>query len=247
MERDLVNNISRYISYFRRQVQFTNDHCPNTIDGELHSRILYMAILDAISRSVFFQEKNRDRVVKFISEFCDWPENNRISLSHLSKLVTSKTNPQLARLRNYAIKNFNQWIPLERISLSRDPKFDDVALLWPRVGEKYINIDGVDLINLQHSHLLYTYRNNLMHEFRTPGRHVELWDIDQPYYATLSEYKDDMSSTLVRTWELQYPVRFFRRLCNAGLNNLEEYFINTETDPIKSIDWGNYWIKGLNS
>ena len=73
------------------------------VEGELHCRILYMALLDAISRAVFSQEPNRDRFVNFVPEFCAWAECNRLSLSHLYKLVGKKviaTNCASSRFRN---------------------------------------------------------------------------------------------------------------------------------------------------
>lgn len=75
---------------------------------------------------------------------------------------------------------------------------------------------------------------------------MELWDIDEPYYGSLSEYKDDESWNLVYSWELQYPAKFIRRLCDSGLSNLEKYLTKNMIDPLKSIDWGNYWLKPLN-
>lgn len=216
------------------------------MDGDLHSRILYMALLDAISRSVFDKEENRERIVQFVSGFCGWPECDRVSLPHLYKLVGEKAEIQFASLRDLAIRSISKWIPSEKISLSRDLEFSEVERLWPRDGDKIVRIDGVWPKWLKHAHLLYTYRNNLMHEFRIPGRHVELWIDDEPYYAYLIEYKDEISSERKRSWELQYTARFFRRLCVTGLTNLEKYFTANEVDPFKSIDWGNYWVRELN-
>lgn len=246
MNKKTERNIQDYIRYFRDQVILIDDHCPKTVAGELHCRILYMALLDAISRTVFSQEPNRDRFVNFVSEFCGWVECNRVSLSHLYKLVGKKLEPQIAPLRDFAIRCITQWIPAEKVTLSRDPDFAEVENLWPRDEVKLLSIDGVWPNWLTHVHLLYTYRNNLIHEFKIPGRHVELWSDDEPYYAYLIEYQDESSSELKRTWELQYTAIFFRRLCETGLTSLEKYLIANEIDPFKSIDWGNYWIRELN-
>src|SRR5215211_1181928 len=100
MNKSVVTNIRAYVSYFRDQVQSIYDHCPKTMDGDLHSRILYMAVLDAISRSVFPKEENRERIVQFVSWFCSWTECDRISLPHLYKLVGTKTEEQFQPLRN---------------------------------------------------------------------------------------------------------------------------------------------------
>lgn len=246
MSQSIEKNILDYIRYFRDQVQLIDSHCPKTMDGDLHGRILYMALLDAISHTVFAQEKNRERFVHFISEFCSWQECSRVSLSHLNKLVGKKLEPQLDPLRDFAIRSITQWIPAEKVSLSRDPDFAEVEILWPRDDSKLIKIDGVWLNWLQHVHLLYTYRNNLMHEFRISGRHVELWNDDEPYYAYLIEYQDESSRERARSWELQYTAKFFRRLCDSGLSSLEKYLTANKIDPLQSIDWGNYWVRELN-
>ena len=246
MNEKTERNILDYIQYFRDQVHLIDDHCPKTVDGELHSRILYMALLDAISHTLNPQAKNRDRVVNFVSKFCDWAECNRVSLPHLYKLVGRNLDPQIAPLREFAISCITQWIPAEKVLLSRDPEFIELENLWPRNGDTLLSIDGVWPNWLTHIHLLYTYRNNLIHEFKIAGRHVELWNDDEPYYAYLIEYQDETSSKLKRTWELQYTAIFFRRLCESGLTNLEKHLTINEIDPFKTIDLGNYWIRELN-
>ena len=246
MNKSVENNIQTYIAYFQDQVQSIDNYCPKSTDGDRYSRILYVALLDAISRSVFAREVNRERIVQFVSGFCGWPECNRVSLPHLYKLVGEKTETQLVSLRDLAIRSMSKWEQYSKASLSCDLEFSEVEKLWPRDGDKIIHIDGVWPKSLQHAHLLYTYRNNLMHEFRIPGRHAELWDDDEPYYVTLTEYKDEKTSELKRSWELQYTARFFRRLCSTGLTNLEKHFTIHEIDPFESIDWGNYWVRELN-
>lgn len=246
MNEKIERNILDYIRYFRDQVHIIDNHCPKTMGGELHSRILYMALLDAISHTVSPQEKNRDRFINFVSEYCGWADCNRVSTSHLYKLVGEKLQPQIAPLRGFAIHCIAQWYPAEKVSISRDPELPEVEILWPHDKDKLLSIDRVWPDWLTHVHLLYTYRNNLIHEFKIPGRHVELWNDDEPYYSYLIEYQDETSSEIKKTWELQYTAIFFRRMCESGLTNLEKYLIANEIDPFKTIDWGNYWIRELN-
>ena len=78
----------------------------------------------------------------------------------------------------------------------------------------------------------------MIHEFRSVGRHVELWDDAEPYYAYLSEYESETSRVVKHSWELQYTARFFRRLCTDGLTNLEAYLSKRGLDPYEFIDWG---------
>src|SRR5687767_4657813 len=101
MSKFVEENIELYISYFRKQVKFVESHCPKSRDGDLHSRILYSAILDAISRPIFVHQSNRERIVGLIKNFSDWPECDRISLPHLYQLLSTKTEPELVDLRDF--------------------------------------------------------------------------------------------------------------------------------------------------
>jgi hypothetical protein len=137
-------------------------------------------------------------------------------------------------------------MPSEQVDLCRDPLIADLEEVWPRLHGKPLLIDGLSLERFQHCQLLYAYRNDLVHEFRIAGRHVEIWNIDKPYYASLIEYRSEDSIDRVHSWELQYTAKFLRRLCASGLDNLEKYLKKNQIDPLESIDWGNYWIRELN-
>jgi hypothetical protein len=161
-------------------------------------------------------------------------------------LVHDKSESEFSPIRNFAIQKMSKWIRAEKISLIRDPTISEVEQVWPQNNNILVDIDGVKLYWLQHYQLLYTYRNSLIHEFRAPGHHAELWDVDEPYYTYVISDKGDNSGGLERTWGLQYTAKFFRRLCVNGLSNLEKHFLQNGIDPFNSIDWGSYWIRELN-
>lgn len=245
MSVSIEDNIILYIDYFRKHVQLVEDHCPKSRDGDLHSRILYSAILDAISTPLFSQRTNRERMVSLINRFCDWPESERVSLSHLSKLVRTKTESVIQDLRNFSIRNMSQWIRGEVVLLSRDPLFSEVEGIWPQSNGKPILIDGVKLNQLQHCHLFYSYRNGLVHEFKTSGYHAELFDKDEPHYIQVTEHRNENSRDLERTWQLQYTASFFKRLCTSALSNLEIYLRQNQIDPVAKLVPNKYWIREL--
>jgi hypothetical protein len=246
MSEAAQRHIADYIAYFRDQIGSVAAHCPDSSEGSLHSRILYTAILDAISRTVSGQVQNRKRLVHFVEHFCDWPEWNRVSLPHLHRLVADKPEPELAPLRALTNGSITQWTPASRIPLTRDPSVAEIEGVWPQSHGKMIPIDGVRLPWLQHSQLLYTYRNGLIHEFRSVGAHAELWDDAEPYYAYLGQYESESSRLVKHTWVLQYTATFFKRLCETGLSNLESYLGKSGLDPYKTMDSGDYWIRELN-
>ncbi len=246
MSYTIQENITHYINYFRRHVELVSEHSLKSIEGDIHSRVLYISIIDAISQSVLPREPNRGRVVNFVGNFCGWLDHDRISLPHLHQLVRIKSDARLEPLRGFVIRRMAGWIPASKILLSQDPHISEVEVLWPHEDGRPIKFGKIGLDWFKHAHLFYTYRNSLIHEFRPQGRHVELWDEDEPYYAQLISYESESSNVIKRSWELQYTAKFFKRLCITGLLNLEKYLLEHRIDPIDSMDWGNYWISGLN-
>ncbi len=245
MSYSVEENIALYIDYFRQNIKLVEDHCPKSREGDLHSRILYAAILDALSRPIFVKQTNRDRMVRLIKEFCDWPECDRVSLPHLYQLVRTKTYPELKQLRDFTIRNMSQWIRGEIVLLNRDISFTEVEKAWPSKNGELNLIDNVRLNWLQHCHLFYTYRNNLIHEFKTVGYHAELFEKDEPYYVQVTEYRSADSNELDRSWQLQYTASFFKRLCLSAITNLGNHFLQNQIDPIVMLTPEKYWIQGL--
>lgn len=264
MNDEIKNNISKCIGYYKTHIELIEEYYPKSQYGDIQKRLVYASILDAISRiSCPSNRSNHDRVVNFIKDHCSWTDCNRVSLTHLLRLVGEKPESEYQPLKEFASQRISQWTPASKILISRDPLISEIELLWPknadgslqRIRMNKINgnqkdddlkIPGIGLYELQHCHLLYTYRNSLIHEFRPVGRHVELWDDAEPYYAYLTEYQNENSRRLVHTWELQYTTRFFKSLCVSGLNNLNTYLETNSVDPFQSFDWGNYWITELN-
>jgi hypothetical protein len=246
MCKDIKEQIADFISYYRQQSQLIENHCPHSIEGDLHKRILYLAVIDSLSKVIGSQkDNNRDRIIDFLDHFCNWPESTRISLPHLYQLVGNKKEPELAPIRNFALQRISSWIPGEIVFLARDPTLGEVEVLWPMTNGKPARIDGVSPSWIQHSNLFYTYRNSLIHEYRSPGHHAELLDSSEPYYATVIEYENDEASERVKSWQLQYTARFFGKLCSIGLSNLQDHLDRNNINPFELIDWNRYWIREL--
>ena len=92
-------------------------------------------------------------------------------------------------------------------------------------------------------HLFVTYRNSLVHEFRSPGHGYE-FPSDEPSY--IGELKGEVGddSSVVRL--LDYPVGFFKKITTKCLDNVEAYLFENEIDPYASYVFGNYFIEELN-
>jgi len=217
--------------------------------SNLYKKILYVAILDSMSRTVFPTKGNRERFVRFLRFFSGWKEGDHVSLPHLVQLLAKAPDPNFQKLRKFANQELDKWASGEINPLDRDPTFDTVRKLWPSDKEHRFPIDGVELESLQHWHLAYTYRNSLVHEFRTLGRGGEIREEGSSYYITFTMYERASNGDLVEsseTWELVYTVAFFHELCTTCLKNLDGYLKGNRIDPYSLFDFGSYWISDLN-
>ena len=112
-----------------------------------------------------------------------------------------------------------------------DPFFNEIEHLAVSIEEQEI------LKNLRHAELLYTYRNNLIHEFREPGDGIEFSnDNESPYYHGLTH-----SDYQTKTCELVYPTKFFINLSNIALTAIKTFLISHNLDPFSFFKFGSPW------
>lgn len=254
MIETLDKRIDRLISYFEGHLQEILQ-----IGGQGHHalhyrRILYVTVLDALTKIVFPNTGNRrQRMVNLLGTFSEWKEHDRISLPHLVKLLNLTPEPVFEPLRVYAIGQYYNWASGDVITLDRDPSYDEIRRLWPRDSEYKFPIKDINkeisLESLQHVHLFYTHRNSLVHEFRmlgllsgdpTPSK-------NEPYYSALLHDVDETTDTEVVTWELQYPLEFYKSITEKCLTNLSSYLRRNQIDPINFFTSNSYWITELNT
>jgi len=244
MEKLLNEAIERYCNHFSKQIVRVNE-----ISGEaqiLFRKILFSSILDALSRSVYPHEENRNAFTLLVKNFGDWPDHNRVSLPHLEKLLKDNTDVAFEKLRKIACERLKSWQhPMNTISLDCDPILEEIAEHWPEgrkliIGNKKISLDW-----LTHLQLLYSHRNFLFHEFRTPGYGFEFEPDDEPYYHELSTFADEKSRG-VDSIELVYPVKFLENLCTNVLGGLKTHLQENKINPYNSYTFGSYWIEQLN-
>ena len=247
MPKKASSDIDRFIEYFKKQLAeirvFSSDH------GELYRKLLYVSILDTLAGSVMpKRDKNRDRFIYYIERFCRWPDGERVSLPHLVELLRRNPDPAFEKLRKWGQKAFKQ-LPVHGgalMPISHDPLFKDVKAQWPGSTEHRTPLEGVDLVSLKHTHLLYAYRNVLVHELRTPGYGMEFGEHDEnPFYHGMSTVGKS-GERLRATVELVYPWRFLHGLCDSSLDQLRNYFITNKLNPYDSFVFGTYWIRELN-
>lgn len=237
-----AENIKTYIEHFREHLSAIRK-----VKGFEHSaqyrKLLYVAVLDALARCVYPRRSNRERQVDFLTQFSEWKELHKVSLPHLAHLLARTPDPAFAKLRRYVKEQLAKWPHGLSGSPSQDPDVKEVRKHWPSDKEHRFPLEGVQLESLQHVHLFVTYRNSLVHEFRTPGHGYE-FPSEEPFYFGKLEGEVNQDSSAVHL--LSYPVAFFERITTKCLDNLEKYLHENDIDPYLSYTFGDYWIDELN-
>ena len=244
---EIEDKIARFVGHFRAQCSRIAD-LGTERHHNLFKKTLYVAVIDALARSIYPRRGNRDRFVAFMKEFGAWNEAERVSLPHLVGLMTKAPDPVFSRLREFALTELAKWAEGEYVPLSRDPSCDTIRRLWPPERENRLPVGEISLESLQHVHLLYVFRNSLVHELRELGYGIEIEKDTVPFYMSCTSYGLDDSSTAPgrKSWELIYPVAFFEQLCNGALQRLEIYLRNSQLDPYAFHRFGSYWIVEIN-
>jgi hypothetical protein len=235
-----LDKISRFITYFTEQYDLINQ-IGNTHKYKIHKKALYCSLIDALSGVVYPTKGNRDRFVSIIIEFGEWIFAERISIPHITRLLELNPAPAYSNLRKYIFGIFEQWRFGELVTLDRDVSIEEVARLWPKGKDNFQPIEGISIDSLKHAHLLYTYRNSLIHDFRPLGSDIEVTEDENPYYLLITGSENEQDH-----WNLIYPTPFFQKLSNSILNNIETYFKENRIDPIEVIRRGKFWLNGLN-
>lgn len=237
----LKDAIDDFLSVFRHHLEFVySAHLPKY--EKLYKKTICIGVIDSLSKTVFpYEKSNRTRFVKFVEEFSRDYIWNKVSLSHLIRLLNLAHDPALDDLSNYALRVIGNpdFTSMEPLATSVDPDYEEVRTLWP---SKIKNISGTSLEHLTHKHLFYNYRNYVIHEMRRTGGFMDddITHKNPFYYSSL--HLDDGENY----WTLVYPLGFHVRICEVILKNIEEFYLLKHIDPFKTFDNGYYFLPSLN-
>ncbi len=201
----------------------------NGLDNPLYQQILIVILMDTLSRvwTKGTENKNKVRFLKLIRDCIKWEHSDRISipmifyrLNQLSFVPSEQLKLKIGELfSNYQNSKINR--------LDNDLFYSDIQ----HVAESQEEIKL--LKNSRHAELLYTYRNNLIHEFRKSGDGIEFSaDNELPYYHRMIN---------LDTWELVYPTRFLINLSKVALDSIQAFLIFNNLDPFAFFKFGSPW------
>jgi hypothetical protein len=226
----MTNNdkIENFCYYFHDRIKEIE-----ALNNPLFQKILIIILMDTFSRvwTKGLENKNKLRFLKLIRECINWEHSDRISVPmviyRLEKL-SLKINDKLKLKLDDLFKYFKSGRIL-RVDI--DPYYFEIKHLAESREE-------IELLKKsRHAELLYTYRNNLIHEFRKPGRGMEFSDDNEsPYYHGMTDLDHGGN-----TWELVYPTNFLINLSKVGLNTIKAFLASNKLDPYSLFQFGSPW------
>lgn len=213
--------VDQFIDYFREQASAIGG-----VESPLHRKILYLAALEPLARAAFGKEMgHRDRMERLVVDLASWNHAERISLPQLSLQLRGAGRTRY-RLYREAYRRLRDW-PIRRpIALDRSPTLEQ---LLPYAGGE---IEREALRQTRYVGLFYTYRNNLIHEYREPGYGTD-WSgrRTEPFY----------SHSVYGPWQLTFPVCFLASLYAQALEGTRVHLLSTRTNPYSRFDFGSLW------
>ncbi len=219
-------DIDQYIAYFKTQNQEIA-----TVARPAFKKVLYLVEIDTLSRAAFpGVSGNRQRVVQFIDTCSNWNDKDKVSAVQL-KFALEENGILSSQLYNFINGRINSWAYGQIIRPNDDLTLGEAQRLSTPNESKYVN-------DARYAELLYTYRNRLLHEFREPGRGMDLGtDLPPtPYYLGVDQLGTGQSS-----WELVFPVQFLQDLCDGCINGLEAELSANNQNPYDAYEFGTMW------
>lgn len=219
------------VAAYRSEVQMFLDHFREQassiaqINDPFHRKVLYAAAFDPLARAAYGAVgTHRDRLVRLVRELASWPDAERVSLPQL-QLRLREAKRTRYRLYRQASQRLQKWLHARPTPLSRSPDLSEM-LQYATQPEQ------VHLKDAQYVQLFYTYRNNLVHEFREPGYGAD-WSgrSTEPFYG----------SSIYGPWELVLPVAFFASLYESTLVGLEKHLLLHKINPYDQFQFGSLW------
>ncbi|MBK8337041.1 MAG: hypothetical protein IPL03_10820 [Sterolibacteriaceae bacterium] len=213
--------VAQFLDHFRGQARDIAG-----VTSPFHRVILYSLAFDPLARAAYCTTgSHRERFVKLVQDIAQWPEADKVSLPQLQlRLRDAKRYRQ--KLFREVSRRLRAWgSDGGTVPLSYSPSVADLSSFAEPSEKSHLK-------DAQYVQLFYTYRNNLVHEFREPGYGTD-WSgrSTQPFYGS---YIDG-------PWELVFPVAFIAALYERTLQGLEAHLLSNKINPYKQFQFGSLW------
>jgi hypothetical protein len=212
-------SVDQFIEYFRDQTRSIE-----SVVVPMYRKVLYATALDPLARAAFGNIGHRERIARLIDELTSWGARNRISLPQLGLGLRDAKRGRF-RLYREVSRRLYYWPPGHIIRVDASPTEAELLPFASKEEKKII-------ASCRYPELFYTYRNNLVHEFREPGYGIETSsDTENAYYTSMID----------GPWELVFPVGFFAAICEQAVSGLHTYLLKHKIDPYTRFQFGSLW------
>lgn len=214
------SGVDQFLGHFLAQAKDIGQ-----VSSPFHRKVLYAAAFEPLARAAYGTTgTHRDRFVRLLRDVAKWPESDRVSLPQLKLRLLEAKRYRYGLYRSIS-KRLAQWENGGKVLLSASPTTTE--LLSSAAPTEHIHIRDA-----QYVQLFYTYRNNLIHEFREPGYGTD-WSgrSVKPFYG----------SYINGPWELVFPVGFIAELYAQTLQGLRAHLLANKLDPYTQFKFGSLW------
>lgn len=213
-------SIAQFTAHFREQLAQIEQ-----VQSEQFRQTLFCLVLDPLATAAYPKSGSRSSVVRLLQELTGWPNAQRVSRPQLRMALRSE-----GRVNG---KLYQQVVKRMRLQPVRDKTPLSASPLYTELEQYTTDKNELKILNLcTYSHLFYTFRSNLVHEFRAPGYQTD-WGRGsvEPYYGKSSYDK----------YQLVFPVAFVSRLAHESLRQLEIHLLAQKIAPHSKFAFGSLW------
>ena len=213
-------SVAQFTEHFREQLSQIE-----LVQSEQFRQALYCLVLDPFATAAYPKAGSRAGVVRLLRELAGWPDAQRVSRLQL-RLALRAEGLAGGQLYREVLKQLKSQPIRGKTPLSASPLQLELEPYATTKPEKKV------LDRYTYSHLFYTFRSNLVHEFRAPGYQTD-WGrgSTEPYYGK-SAYDE---------YQLVYPVAFISRIAHESLRQLEAYLLSHKIAPHSKFAFGSLW------
>lgn len=215
------SSVEVFCGHFRKQFEDIA-----TVPQELHQKMLYCLLLDPLAHAANSKVAgSRAKVVLLLQTLCHWPDADRVSLFQLMLALREGKRTRF-RLYREAKRQLDCKPSQNRTPISESPHISELEPLVADESERRI------LKKSTYANLFYTYRSNLVHEFREPGYGSDWGDgSTKPYYG----------KSAFGPRELVFPIAFVSATVSTAITNLEHHLLTLKQAPHSKFQFGSQW------
>jgi hypothetical protein len=215
----ITDSVEQFIGYFLSEIDRIE-----SVENLMYKKILYATVLDPLARAAFGSSiSHRRRITRLLEELTFWEARSLVSLPQLALKLSEEKRSRFRLYREVRLR-LSRWPSGAVIRVAESPTLSELASFAAEEEQKYLTA-------CCYAELFYTYRNNLVHEFREPGYGIEWQEDKEPHYLSMED----------SPWQLVFPVGFFASLCRQAIERLRSYLLLHKIDPYTHFDFGSVW------